>query len=254
MNKQIKEESVNIGGIRLYYKDLGKNTGTPPIVFDSGYGWTMENCDSIKDQVSAFSRIIIYDRAGLGKSSYDYRPRHSQQHVENLHSLLQSIKVKPPYILVGHSFGGVNVRLYASTYPEEIAGIVLLDSCHEDQNKLMAPLFSSQVRANYFSQFTVEGTLAEFEESLEQIRKYKSFGSIPLTVITGGNQPHHTDESWSYWMKFQEELAQLSSNSRHIILEEAGHAVHVDCPIQVVEEIKWMVESLKENACDINGN
>ncbi|TWT00137.1 alpha/beta fold hydrolase [Planomicrobium sp. CPCC 101079] len=245
MNKQIEEQSIDIGGVQLYYEDVGKSSGNPTVVFDSGYGWTTEKWNSVKNEVSAFSRMIIYDRSGLGRSSYDGRPRHSQQNVENLRALLQKAEVKPPYVLVGHSFGGVNVRLYASTYPDEIAGLILLDSCHEDQNRLIAPLFSPQIRAEYFGQFIVEGTLAEFEESLEQVRKHKSLGNVSLTVITGGKQPHHTVESWAYWMEFQKNLAQLSSHSRHIILEEAGHGLHLDCPEAVIEQIRTMVESLK---------
>lgn len=245
MNKQIKGQSIDIGGVQLYYEDLGESSGSPTVVFDSGYGWTMENWNGIKKEVSAFSRMLIYDRSGLGRSSYDGRPRHSQQNVENLRSLLQKAKLKPPYVLVGHSFGGINVRLYAATYPKEVAGVILLDSCHEDQNRFMAPHFSPQVRADYFGQFTVEGTLIEFEESLEQIRKYKSLGNIPLTVITGEKQPHHTVESWAYWMKFQNDLAQLSFNSHHIILEDAGHAVHLDCPEAVIVQIRTMIESFE---------
>lgn len=245
MNKLVEKKSIDIDGLHLYAEISGEDSGSPTIVFDSGYGWTVENWNIIKNEVSAFSRMIVYDRAGLGKSGSDGRSRHSLQNVENLRALLQNAEVKPPYILIGHSFGGVNVRLYANTYPEEIAGIILLDACHEDQNKLMAPLFSPQMQKDYFGQFTVEGTIAEFEESLEQIRKYKSLGDIPLTIVTGGKQPHHTSESWIYWMKFQKKLAQLSSNSCHVILEEAGHAVHKDCPDAVVKHIKSMVESFK---------
>lgn len=252
MNKQIEGKSIDIGGIQLCYEDLGEGNNNLAIVFDSGYGWTMENWNSIKNEVSTFSRMVVYDRAGLGNSGYDGRPRHSQQNVENLHSLLKNANVKPPYVLVGHSFGGVNVRLYASTYPEEVAGIILLDSCHEDQNQLMAPLFSPQVREDYFGQFTAEGTLAEFEESLEQVRKYKSLGDIPLTIMTGANQPHHTPESWAYWMKFQKELAQLSTNSRHVLLREAGHAVHLDCPKAVIKEIQKMLKYLKDDKRSIS--
>lgn len=242
MNQQVEKKSIDIGGISLYYEDSGENAGSPAIVFESGYGVTGETWNIIKNEVSTFSRMIVYDRAGLGKSGSDGRPRHSKQNVENLRALLQNAEVKPPFILIGHSFGGVNVRLYAHTYPEEIAGVILLDSCHEDQNRLMAPLLPSPMKEEYFSQFTAEATLEELDESFDQIRQ-KSLGNLPLTVITGGNQPHFTSETWSYWMKFQIELAQLSLNSCHVILKEAGHAVHRDCPEAVVEHIKSMVES-----------
>ncbi|MGM0896506.1 MAG: alpha/beta fold hydrolase [Bacillota bacterium] len=248
MAKQWIGECVDIEGIELYFEELGESTESPVIVFDSGNGWRTKNWNPIKAEVSAFSKMLVYNRAGLGKSTIDDRPRHSLQNVENLRLLLQKVKLTPPYILVGHSFGGLNVRLYASLYPEEVAGVLLLDACHEDQNKLMAQALPPQMQVQYFRQFSVEGTLAEFEESLEQVRKYKTLGDMPLTVVTGGNQPDHTAESWNHWMNFQKDLAALSSNSRHVVLEDAGHAVHIDNPQAVIDEIKKMLETLKHPA------
>lgn len=71
-------------------------------------------------------------------------------------------------------------------------------------------------------------------------------GDMPLTVVTGGNQPDHTAESWEHWMSFQKGLAALSSNSRHVILEDAGHAVHIDNPEAVILEIRKMHEASKQ--------
>ena len=246
MAKQVEDARVDIGGSQLYCKVLGENTDGPVIVFNSGYGVPTRRWNSIKAEVSSFSKLLIYDRAGLGRSTVDSRPRHSLQNVENLRSLLQKKEVKPPYLLVGHSFGGLNVRLYASMYPEEVAGLILLDACHEDQNKLMAAELSPEMQADYYGQFGAEGTLAEFEESLEQVGEYKTLGDMPLTVVTGGNQPDHTAESWEQWMSFQKDLAALSSNSRHVILEDAGHAVHIDNPEAVILEIRKMHEASKQ--------
>ncbi|WP_404466922.1 alpha/beta fold hydrolase [Planococcus rifietoensis] len=245
MTKQMEDARVDIGGIQLYCKVLGERTDGPVIVFDSGYGVPTRRWNSIKAEVSSFSQVLIYDRAGLGRSTGDSRPHHSLQNVANLRSLLQEKEIKPPYILVGHSFGGLNVRLYASMYPEEVAGLILLDSCHEDQNKLMADELSPDMQADYYGQFGAEGTLAEFEESLEQVRKYKTLGDMPLTVVTGGNQPDHTEESRNHWMNFQRDLASLSTNSRHVILEDAVHFVHIDSPQAVIHEIQQMYDSLK---------
>ncbi|MDM5154292.1 alpha/beta hydrolase [Bacillus sp. DX1.1] len=238
-------QKLDIGGTKLYYEHFGENNENPTFVFDSGYGWTLNNWEPIKGEVSKLTKMFIYDRAGIGESENDKKPRHSQQAVENLRTLLQKANVKPPYVLVGHSFGGLNVRLYASTYPEEIAGVILLDSCHEDQNKIMAPLFSKEVREAYFSQFVAEGSLSEIEESLEQARVAKSLGNIPLIVMTGGLQPHHTPESMSAWISFHKNLAKLSTNSKHIIVEDAGHAIHMDRPQTVINAIKDMLVMIK---------
>ncbi|MDM5248130.1 alpha/beta hydrolase [Lysinibacillus sp. G4S2] len=249
MSEFIENEAgkkLAIGGIELYYELIGEHHEGPPLVFDSGYGVTLENWNSIKDEVSKFSRMFIYDRAGIGKSEMDDRPRHSRQSVENLRILLKKADVKPPYVLVGHSLGGLNIRLFASTYPEEVAGVVLLDSSHEDQNKILPSLFAKEVQEAYYNQFTLEGSLHEVEESLEQVRN-KSFGNIPLIVVTGGLQPFHTKESMAMWLKFQEELANLSTNKQHIIVEDAGHAIHFDKPDVVISILRDILSRVKND-------
>ncbi|GIN71906.1 alpha/beta hydrolase [Bacillus sp. J14TS2] len=249
MNKTIsvqRKEVLDIEGIKLYYEYFGKGHNTPTIVCDSGYGYTLANWQLIQDEVSQLAKIFIYDRDGLGKSDKSGRPRHSEQIVENLHKLLQKASIPPPYILVGHSFGGVNVRLYAHAYPEEVVGIILLDSCHQDQNEKVVPLFKENVQRDYYNQFTEEGTLCEFEESLKQVRNAQSLGSTPLVVLSAGSQPHHTKESLSAWMSLQEELVKLSKKGEQIIVENAGHNIHIDCPQVVIDTIKSMLETVSD--------
>ncbi|HFK1785829.1 TPA: alpha/beta fold hydrolase [Bacillus cereus] len=111
----------------------------------------------------------------------------------------------------------------------------------------MPSLFTKEVQEAYYNQFTLEGSLTEVEESLEQIRVSRSLGNIPLIVVTGGLQPFHTTESMATWMKFQRELANLSTNKKHIIVEDAGHAIHIDKPQVVVEIIRDILDMVKNN-------
>ncbi|MEQ6353535.1 alpha/beta hydrolase [Lysinibacillus sp. M3] len=250
MNDFIENEAglnLDIGGIELYYELLGEHHDGPTLVFESGYGVTLENWNPIRDEVSKFARMFIYDRAGIGKSEMDDRPRHSRQSVDNLRILLKKAGIKPPYVLIGHSIGGLNVRLFASKYPEEVAGVVLLDSSHEDQNKILPPLFTKEVQEAYYNQFTIEGSLNEIEESFEQVRTSKSLGNIPLIVVTGGLQPFHTKESMAAWMRLQEELANLSTSKQHIIVEDAGHAIHFDKPEVVIGTIRDIFNIVGKN-------
>lgn len=249
VNKTInvqRREVLDIEGIKLYYEYFGEGRNKATIVCDSGYGYTLANWQPIQDKVSQIAKMFIYDRDGLGKSGKSGRPRHSKQIVENLHKLLKKASITPPYILVGHSFGGVNVRLYAHTYPEEVVGIILLDSCHEDQNEKVAPLFKENVQKDYYNQFTEEGTLCEFEEGLKQVRNAQSLGTTPLVVLSAGLQPHHTKESLSAWMSLQEELVKLSEKGEQIIVENAGHNIHIDCPQVVINTIKRMLETASQ--------
>ncbi|WP_260412502.1 alpha/beta fold hydrolase [Alkalihalobacillus sp. TS-13] len=231
---------VDIGITELYYEYIGGCNNSPTIVFESGYGWSLDNWQPIIEKISDFANVFMYDRDGIGKSGCSNRPKHSLQIVENQRTLLKKANIKPPYILVGHSFGGVNVRLFASNYPEEVIGVILLDSVHEDQNKKMVPLFTKEVQQRYLGQFTVEASLKEFEESLEQVRE-TNLGNIPLIVLTGGTQPHHTQESMDLWMEFQKELTELSTRSKHIVVEKAGHAIHMDSPDDVIDAIREMI-------------
>jgi pimeloyl-ACP methyl ester carboxylesterase len=229
--------------MKLYYEYIKNCTDNLTIVFDSGYGWDLNNWDTIKSEVSKFANVFLYDRDGIGRSEKSSKPKHSMQIINNLRCLLEKAEVKPPYLLVGHSFGGVNVRLFTNKYPKEVAGVILLDSVHEEQNKKMVPLFTEKVQEDYLGQFAAEATLSEFEESLEQVRGTK-LGEIPLLVITGGTQSHHTNQSMAQWMMFQKELANLSTTSNHLVIKEAGHAVHIDEPQLVINAIKEMKSKL----------
>ena len=187
-------QKINVNEVEFYCESIKGSNDNLTIVFESGYGWDSNNLLPIKHKVSKFANIFIYDRDGIGKSEKNNKPKHSFQMIENLRCLLRKLDIKPPYIMVGHSFGGINVRLYASKYPLEAVGIILLNSVHENQNKRMVPLFIKEVQEEYLGQFVVEASLDEFDESLEQLRG-TNLNTIPLIVMTGSNQPHHTKES-----------------------------------------------------------
>lgn len=126
-------EMVDIGGYRLHFYRTG--SGGPAVILDAGLGDISSDWGLVQPQIAKFTQVISYDRAGTGWSEESPYPRTSQQIVQELHTLLENAKVPKPYILVGHSFGGNNVQLYAMTYPDEVQGIVLVDSCHEEQEK-----------------------------------------------------------------------------------------------------------------------
>lgn len=99
----------------------------PTVLFESGIGATNLNWRHVQQRVSHFARTASYDRSGLGFSSPSRTPRTPKNIATELHELLQRAKIKPPYILVGHSFGGLVMRRFALLYPEEVSGIVLVD-------------------------------------------------------------------------------------------------------------------------------
>jgi pimeloyl-ACP methyl ester carboxylesterase len=106
--------------------------GTPTVLFDSGLGDGTKAWGLVQPVVARRTRACAYDRAGLGFSDPAQRPGTSANAVDDLHRLLAAARIDPPYVLVGHSLGGMNMKLYAETYPAEIAGMVLVDPSHED--------------------------------------------------------------------------------------------------------------------------
>src|SRR6266496_3369803 len=122
---------VDIGGYRLHINCTG--TGSPTVILDAGLGGTSLDWSKVQPAVARFTRVCSYDRAGYGWSDTGPGPRTSQQIVKELHLLLVHAQISGPYLLVGHSLGGLNMRLYAYRYPQEVAGMVLLDSTSEHQ-------------------------------------------------------------------------------------------------------------------------
>ncbi len=122
---------VDVGGFKLHINCSG--TGNPTVILDAGMGLFSTNWTFVQKEVEQFAHVCSYDRAGLGWSEKSPNPRTSAFIVEELHTLLQNIHAQPPYILVGHSSGGINMRLYANTYPNDVFGVVLVDSSQEKQ-------------------------------------------------------------------------------------------------------------------------
>jgi pimeloyl-ACP methyl ester carboxylesterase len=116
-----------------------RGEGSPTVILDSGLGVPAVGWNLVQTEVAKFTRVCSYDRAGYGWSGASSRPRTSAEIVKELHALLAAANEKGPYILVGHSFGGYNVRVYNGQYPNEVAGMVLVDASHEDQVARMSP-------------------------------------------------------------------------------------------------------------------
>jgi pimeloyl-ACP methyl ester carboxylesterase len=116
---------IDLGTHRLHLLDTGK--GSQAVVFESGLMSTVLSWQGIQEELAAKFRVISYDRAGMGWSDMGPFPRTADRIVDELHSLLERAGIPPPYLLVGHSFGGLTMPLFAARYPSEVAGVVLVD-------------------------------------------------------------------------------------------------------------------------------
>src|SRR5215218_10058865 len=119
-------EMVAVGGYSLHINCTGQ--GSPTVILDSGSGLFSAQWVRVQRQVSDTARVCAYDRAGMGWSEMGPDPRDAQQITGELHTLLGKAGIEGPYVLVGHSFGGMYMQTYAARYPDEVAGVALVDS------------------------------------------------------------------------------------------------------------------------------
>ncbi|MEG4326374.1 alpha/beta hydrolase [Microcoleus sp. herbarium5] len=213
-------ELFDIGGFRLHLNCVGQ--GTPTVIMDAGGGASSITWGLVPSEIAKFTRVCTYDRAGLGWSDPNPRtPRTSQQSVDELHALLAKAEIEPPYILVGHSLGGGNMRLYASQHPEEVVGLVLVDSVHEDQitpaiwkrMKMVILLYQILRIASRIGLLRLIGDmnlLPMFKNIKQEIQKY------PLAVQALFDTYKSSCYRPCYWATISSELANMKRSFKQL--------------------------------------
>jgi pimeloyl-ACP methyl ester carboxylesterase len=129
---------VDVEGHKISYKVAG--SGSPTVVLEYGLGGSSGDWETVFPDVARFTRVVSYDRAGYGKSEPGPAPRSQEQLAKELHTLLHNAGIMPPYVLVGHSLGGANIRAFAYLFKDEVAGLVFVDPFQER-------VFTSQTKA-----------------------------------------------------------------------------------------------------------
>jgi pimeloyl-ACP methyl ester carboxylesterase len=124
---------VDVGGRRLHLNVMGDETATPTVILESGMISFSSNWAWVQPEVAKVTRVVAVDRAGLGWSDPGPKPRDAEQSATELHTALQHLGIAGPFVMAGHSYGGLAIRAFAALYPEEVAGMVLVDASHPDQ-------------------------------------------------------------------------------------------------------------------------
>ena len=124
---------LDVSGCRLHLQSAG--SGTPTVVLETGLGSMSSAWAWVQSETAEFAHVVSYDRAGLGWSDSDTTPRTAMLAARQLRSLLQSANTSPPYVIVGHSMGGFFIRVFTELFPNEVAGLVLVDASHPDQRR-----------------------------------------------------------------------------------------------------------------------
>jgi pimeloyl-ACP methyl ester carboxylesterase len=275
---------VDIGGGRRLWLEC-RGSGSPTVILEAGYRspatvWTDDFVQPdepramVLEGVSAFTRVCAYERPGAAgviddvlqpsRSDPVPMPRTAESVVADLHALLQAAGVPGPYVLVGHSLGGLFVRLYAATYPAEVAGLVLVDAWSEGLQEELTPEqweryvgFNSVVppqMSEYPDYETVD--FAAASAAMSDAAAAHPLGPVPLAVIAKGQPFGLNEEDLGFppeeleraWRAAQEGLAALAPAARLEIAAESGHYVQLQQPELVIDAVRAVVEAVRDPA------
>jgi pimeloyl-ACP methyl ester carboxylesterase/L-ascorbate metabolism protein UlaG (beta-lactamase superfamily) len=261
------ENTVDVGGRHLAYRLYGR--GTPTVVIDVGVGESFETWLPIAEELSKATSVLVYNRAGYGRSGMGPLPRDAAAEASDLKALLKKAGIKSPYILVGHSLGGMNLQVFAHEYPDGVAGLVLLDPPPRgwlvgkdfpalkdlflrmtgDMEK-SAEAAGKSGDANERSQAPFLKTIASehrsmFGSSARSLLAVDSFGALPMVVIAASRaNPQFGKDADAYqkfWIEENRKLARLSTAGEFVLAERSSHHIYRDAPEVVLAAIKKLL-------------
>ena len=265
---------IDIGGGRKIYLEC-RGTGSPTVVLISGTRGAHDDWTDLIDrknpngapkpgesavfpQVSKFTRVCAYDRPGTTlndgtqtRSTPVQQPTTAQQGVADLHAMLIASREPGPYVLVGHSWGGLIARLFASTYPDEVAGLVLVDSASEFlKSSLMPAQWATYIEA---TKKLIESNGLEAPDharTLGLLHSSPRVRPIPVVLLTSDKRFDFGAggaETWPAWRTAQDRLAKLL-NAKHISDTNSGHAVQMEQPQLVIDAIRQVVGAVRSGS------
>lgn len=280
-----QERIVAVGGhhYNVFTKGIEKRSAREPVVvFESGMGVGLDNWNKIIGQVSEFAPVFAYDRAGIGKTDKAYQLPTPERVAKNLNSVLKAMKIAPPYILVGHSLGGVYVRSFAGYYPDEVAGVVFIDPADFTETKndwndifrkmgvpekkidemLYERLYNQKARvdsANY-GPWSERYVLNELRKTDFAEISALPIPKMPLYFLVGGKfdvpvaqRSKDFDQETFFHIKnnsnmdrWKKLIYASEKGGALIYLTNAGHYIQWDDPRSVISNIRTLVERLKE--------
>lgn len=249
---------VSVAGRQVEVVRMGE--GSPTLVLESGGGEAASQWARILPELAKQTRVITYSRAGFGKSTPSTLPGSPQLSVAELHQLLQVLGESGPLVLGGHSWGGLLVRLYASLFPTEVVGLVLIDATHEAQiarYEAMKPgfKFADLIRS---ASATAPPALRDLYEQVirvgveQKVDGMTPLRDLPLAVITA-IKPCPPQESWTcsdpgvwpIWRQLHAEWSERSTASLHLVSARTGHYVMRDQPSLIVDGVKFVLDQVR---------
>ena len=242
----VSPELVQVGNLKVEANIEGR--GPPAVIFESGFTGSMFLWTPIQSQIAKETLTLSYERAGLGRSDPGPEPRSAEQIARDLHALLAAKAIAPPYILVGHSAGGLYVRVFAHMYPKEIAGLVLVDPATEEDYERMQREKSVEDLEKMGMPAGMVAQWRALPETIRQARESWPLPGVPVVVLTSGKPlgqwPLATPTDMQRWLESHDKLVARIPGAEHIVISGADH-LSILKEGAVVEKIREMVNGVR---------
>ena len=251
-----KEKMVDFQNYQIHFKKAGK--GEPKVIIEAGLGSGYDAYDTLLSAISEITTVGAYDRPGLGESSRSPSPRTLPVYVEELKKLLEKEKVNPPYILVGHSFGGLIIRYYANIYGDEVIGLIFIDPTPEGWVGYFKKTHSSEEIEKFNVALDPEknqstGVTKEEWKQIEYNCKLAEKIEVPMNIpirllsatkyFEGHQKIGYHPEDMTVWAEMQAgSYMNSNKNSKHIITDKSGHSIQLTEPELIINSIKELIE------------
>ena len=257
---------VSVGRHRLAATVFG--AGTPAVVIEPSFGGAAEDWVKIAQALAGEVTVVTYDRAPYGASSAAQDTRSPHDIAADLDGLLAGLGVTGPLVLVGHSAGGIYMRAYAAGHLDRVAGMVLVESSHENQRKLLDPLRDVKTRLQMaFMVPTIMRAPVEERRGADPgsvVREWRAFrkatacppflaagalGDRPLAVLTcAPGDPRVSEQVYRGWRELHRDLTGLSANSRHEVSQSSDHYLMAGDPDLVTGAIRDVVRCARSGS------
>ncbi len=234
-----------------------KGTGTPTVLMEAGARGNGAVWQPVLPELAKLTQVCVYDRAGAGYSDAPPQPRAVAQITEELHTLVARARLAGPFVLVGHSLGGLYVRLYAARFPTDVAGMVLVDATTEDDDVRVWPLVPAAVHAAADHDRAADGegvNLDAISAAMAQLRAAnRSLGDKPLVVLTAGQpqgpipgvSPEVNAQMAKISAEMQAALPTFSSNSTQVVATKSHHFIQREAPKLVIAAVQQVVGAVR---------
>jgi len=217
--------------------------GPLTVIFEAGLGDTMEVWSNVQPLVAGCTRTVAYNRAGYQGSDPANGPRDSATIVAELRAELRRRNIQPPYVLVGHSLGGLYMQYFARNYPQEIAGLLLLDSTHWNQGLTLEPSantpYAGRSAVTLFMPWIMRRELNDSATAGEQVHTSPQAVNLP-TIVLSSTRPgtRETVDVRARAERLQDEIAADFPGAEHVRVDESGHYIQRDRPDVVIEAVR----------------